>query len=49
MSSNQKKQNVTITLSPETIRKVKVLAARCSTSLSGLLAEQVEVLVGTEE
>jgi predicted transcriptional regulator len=43
------KQNVTISLSPETIRKAKVLAARRSTSISGLLAEQIESLVGTEQ
>jgi predicted transcriptional regulator len=43
------KQNVTISLSPETIRKARVLAARRSTSISGLLAEQIESLVGTEE
>jgi hypothetical protein len=44
-----KKQNVTICLSPATIQKAKVLAARRSTSISGLLAEQIEVLVGAEE
>jgi hypothetical protein len=53
MASNIKnkkdKQNVTISLSPETIRKAKVLAARRSTSISGLLAEQIESLVGAEQ
>jgi predicted transcriptional regulator len=50
MAHNTKgKQNVTISLSPETIRKAKVLAARRATSISGLLAEQIESLVGTEE
>jgi hypothetical protein len=48
MSTN-KKQNVTISLSPQIIQKAKVLAARRSTSISGLLAEQIESLVGTEE
>ena len=43
------KQNVTISLSAETIRKAKILAAKRSTSISGLLAEQVEALIGTEE
>jgi hypothetical protein len=43
------RQNVTISLTPETIRKAKVLAARRSTSISGLLAEQIEVLVSTDE
>jgi hypothetical protein len=43
------KQNVTIALSPETVRKARVLAAQRSTSISGLLAEQIERLVGEEE
>jgi hypothetical protein len=44
-----RKQNVTICLSPETIQKATVLAARRSTSISDLLSEQIEVLVGAEE
>jgi len=47
--SVNKKQNLTISLSRETIRKAKVLAARRSTSISGLLAEQIEALMGAEE
>ena len=47
--SVNKKQNLTISLSRETIRKAKVLAARRSTSISGLLAEQIEALIGAEE
>jgi len=43
------KQNVTISLSRETVQKVRVLAARRATSISGLLAEQVEALVGQAE
>lgn len=43
------KQNVTISLSRQTLRKVKVLAARRATSISGLLADQIEALVGDEE
>jgi uncharacterized protein YigA (DUF484 family) len=43
------KQNVTISLSRQTLQKVRVLAARRATSISGLLAEQVEILVGEEE
>ena len=45
----RKKQNITISLSPEVIQKTRVLAARRSTSISGLLAEQIEALVGAEE
>ena len=43
------KQNVTISLDRKTIQKAKVFAARRSTSISGLLARQIEVLVGEEE
>jgi hypothetical protein len=45
----KKKQNVTISLNGELIRKAKVLAAQRSTSISGLLAEQIELLVGEAE
>jgi hypothetical protein len=44
-----KKQNVTVSLTPQTIQKAKVLAAKRSTSISGLLAQQIDVLVGAEE
>jgi hypothetical protein len=43
------KQNLTISLDRETIRMAKILAARRSTSISGLLAKQIEILVGEEE
>ncbi len=43
------KQNVTISVSPETVRKARMLAARRSTSISGLLAAEIERLVGEEE
>jgi hypothetical protein len=43
------KQNVTVSLAPETVKKAKILAARRDTSISRLLAEQIEVLVGEEE
>lgn len=44
-----KKQNITISLSRETIQKAKVLAAQRSTSLSGLLSEQIEALISSQE
>lgn len=47
--SVNRKENVTVSLSRETIRKAKVLAARRSTSINGLLAEQIEFLVGAED
>ena len=43
------KQNLTISLDKQTIRKAKIVAARRSTSISGLLAHQIEILVGEEE
>jgi hypothetical protein len=43
------KQNVTVSLERQTLRKAKILAAKRGTSISGLLAEQIEVLVGDEE
>jgi hypothetical protein len=43
------KQNVTISLTRQTLRKAKILAARRGSSISGLLAEQIDILVGEEE
>jgi hypothetical protein len=43
------KQNLTISLDRQTIQKAKVIAARRSTSISGLVARQIELLVGEEE
>jgi hypothetical protein len=43
------KQNVTLSLDRQTLRKAKILAAKQGTSISGLLAGQIEVLVGAEE
>jgi post-segregation antitoxin (ccd killing protein) len=44
-----RKQNVTVSLSVQTIRKARILAVKRSTSISGLLAEQIEALVGAED
>ncbi len=43
------RQNVTVSLTRETLRKAKVLAARRETSISGLLAAQIETLVGEDD
>jgi hypothetical protein len=43
------KQNLTITLDRQTIQKAKVIAARRSTSISRLVARQIEILVGEDE
>ncbi len=48
-TKSNKKQNVTVSLDRETIQKAKIIAARRSTSISGLLAHQIEALVGEEE
>jgi len=50
MAKNEnEKQNLTISLDRQTIRKAKIVAARRSTSISGLLARQIEILIGEEE
>ena len=46
---HKRKQNVTISLDRDTVLKAKVLAARQSTSISGLLAQQIEALVNENE
>jgi hypothetical protein len=43
------KQNITVSLPRQTIRKAKILAARRGSSISALLAQQIEILVGEEE
>ncbi len=43
------KQNITLRLDRQTLRRAKVLAAKRNTSISGLLAEQIEALVGEDE
>ena len=48
-TKDDEKQNLTISLDRQTIRKAKIVAARRSTSISGLLARQIEILVGEEE
>jgi predicted transcriptional regulator len=47
--SQPRKQNLTVSLSPQTVQKAKVLAAKCSTSISGLVAKQIEALVDADE
>jgi hypothetical protein len=43
------KQNITLSLDQRTIRKAQVIAARQGTSISGLLAEKIEEIVGEDE
>jgi uncharacterized protein YigA (DUF484 family) len=48
-SGDSEKQNITISLSRQVLKKAKILAARRETSISGLLAQQIELLVGENE
>ena len=48
-SPESAKQNVTISLSRQVLKKAKILAARRETSISGLLAREVERLVSDDE
>ncbi len=47
--ASQRKQNLTVSLSPQTVEKARLLAARRSTSISGLVALQIEALVNQDE
>jgi hypothetical protein len=44
-----RKQNLTVSLSPQTVQKAKALAAKRSTSLSELLTGQIEASVDPDE
>ena len=43
-----KKQKITISLSSETVRKAKLLAAKSSISMKDLLAKEIELLIGKD-
>jgi predicted transcriptional regulator len=42
-------QNITIRLDRRTVRRAKVLAAKRNTSISRLVAQQIETLVGEDD
>lgn len=42
-------QNITVRLDRRTLREAKVLAAKRNTSISALLARQIEALVGEDD
>jgi len=44
MPALDEKQNITLRLSKQTIQKARVLAAKRSTSISGMLTRQIEQL-----
>lgn len=46
---DKNRRNLTIRLDRETIRKARIVAAKRSTSISGLLARQIEILIGEDE
>ncbi|HEX2714325.1 MAG TPA: hypothetical protein VHM88_19195 [Candidatus Acidoferrales bacterium] len=43
------KQNITVSLDKQTLRKARMIAVKRGTSISGLLAQQIQDLVGEEE
>jgi len=49
MPVTNEKQNITLRLSKLTLQKARVLAAKRSTSISGLLTSQIEQLAETED
>lgn len=49
MPTLDEKQNITVSLSRETLQKARVLAAQRSTSISGLLTSQIEQLTNAED
>lgn len=48
-TKKRRNQNVTVSLERSIIRKARELAAKRSTSVSGLVAQQIERLVRTEQ
>jgi hypothetical protein len=48
-TSDSATQNITVRLNRRTLRKAKILAAKRNTSISGLLAAQIESLVGDDD
>jgi hypothetical protein len=48
-TSESATQNITVRLNRRTLRKAKILAAKRNTSVSGLLAAQIESMVGADD
>ena len=49
MPVTEEKQNITLRLSKQTLQKARVIAAKRSTSISGLLTSQIEQLAEKED
>lgn len=48
-TSGSTTQNITVRLDRRTLRRAKVLAAKRNTSISSMLAAQIEALVGEDD
>jgi len=48
-SMDSEKRNVTVSLTRQVLKKARILAARRETSISGLLAQEIESLVARED
>lgn len=48
-TSGNRKQNITLSLDRQVLKKARILAVRRETSVSGLIAQEIESLVGQEE
>ncbi len=49
MARDDAKQNLTISLNKKSIQKARIVAARRATSISGLVEQQIEILIGEDE
>jgi hypothetical protein len=49
MGSQSTKQNVTLRLDRQTLHKARILAAKRNTSISGLLAQEIENLISADD
>jgi hypothetical protein len=49
MANENKKQNLTLCLDRQTIRKAKIVAARRGASISGLITHQIDAILGEDE
>lgn len=48
-TADNSKQNITVRIDRQTLRKAKILAAKRNISISRLLAQQIETLVGEDD
>jgi hypothetical protein len=48
-AANKDKQNITVSLTRDVLRKARILAARRETSISGLLSREIESMVAADD